>query len=264
MMDEKSLLKQVNASGFPFQLRIEELIRESRDFHDWRVLSSEHPWRSSEARSGYIDLVLEGPLNSYGKRYLIIECKRMGGDGQLVFLKSSPHIQDSSTILLYASHESNSPVWQKVSLFPETFISSFCTVPGQSDKQTPMLERISAELLDSLESLAEADMNFLPKKDNFGTVSRGKAIYIPVIVTNTELSLHMLYPKDVDLLEGKIPEGKGRFSPVPYIRFQKSLFTRFLTTRAPVNLLEANHESQRTVFVVHAPHLPDFLRALNL
>ena len=45
---DKELLKLTNASGFPFQLRVADLVETTASLHGWRVLARDHPWTDSE------------------------------------------------------------------------------------------------------------------------------------------------------------------------------------------------------------------------
>lgn len=50
----------VNQSGFPFQLAVEERIKQTAHNHGWVVLSHEHPYRDQRSDDdGYIDIMLE-------------------------------------------------------------------------------------------------------------------------------------------------------------------------------------------------------------
>src|SRR5262245_10403591 len=76
MKDENETLKQINRSGFPFQLRIEQEIRASHSQHEWEVASREHPWNPpNNDSSGFIDLVLSH--TTFPGDRLVIECKRV-------------------------------------------------------------------------------------------------------------------------------------------------------------------------------------------
>jgi hypothetical protein len=121
-----------------------------------------------------------------------------------------------------------------------------------------MLERICYELLDSVESLSEEQMSTEPELSQH--YPEHKAVYVPVVVTNTELVVCHFEPQEVDLSEGVLEDSHGEFESVPFVRFQKNFTTRFATSRVPMSLEEVNKENQRTVFVVHSPSLPDFLR----
>ena len=265
-MDDNVFRKQVNASGFPFQLRVEHEIRASYDKHGWLPLAQEHRWvNTMSGTEGFIDLVLEKTIPPYLFWYMVIECKRIRG-GSWVFLNPrSPHQQRYSAHALVTNRQHNKPVstiWVKADFTPESPVSSFCTVPGQGDRDTPMLERISGELLDSLESLATKQLNIGPEVSQ--AFPEVKAIYVPVIVTNTELVICKFEPSEIDLSEGILTGKSGEFQSVPFIRFQKSFTTRYTTATVPMSLRETNKENERTILVVHAPRLPDFLRQWGL
>ena len=75
MADQDDTLKQINKSGFPFQLRVEHEIRRTQQEHNWSVASCEHPWTSGDAKSsGFIDIVLSHI--QFVTFRLVIECKR--------------------------------------------------------------------------------------------------------------------------------------------------------------------------------------------
>lgn len=44
MAKPTNALSQINRSGFPFQLRVEDDITTTAPIHGWRVASREHPW----------------------------------------------------------------------------------------------------------------------------------------------------------------------------------------------------------------------------
>lgn len=261
-MNEHTLRKQVNASGFPFQIRVKHEIKASYKRHGWLPVAPEHRWANTySGTEGFIDLILRkgiSPLHS--EWYMVIECKRARG-GNWVFLKSHTdnEVYDAHVLLARRMYsETTSPLWIRCSPAPMSSVSSFCTVPGQGDRGIPMLERISTELLDSVESLAEKQMSVDPAlSENWPET---KAFYIPVIVTNTELVVCQFEPEAVDLSEGVLKDDSGTFQTVPFIRFQKSFITRFATRNVPMSLQEANKENKRTILVVHAPSLPDFLQ----
>lgn len=41
---DNDALRQVNRSGFPFQLRVEHDVRATENVHHWSVASREHAW----------------------------------------------------------------------------------------------------------------------------------------------------------------------------------------------------------------------------
>ena len=79
MTNQKETLKQINKSGFPFQLKVEHEIRRTQSEHNWLVASQAHPWTSADGdASGFIDLVLKHDQISTFR--LVIECKRIKAD----------------------------------------------------------------------------------------------------------------------------------------------------------------------------------------
>ena len=80
---EKTLNTIINASGFLFQLRIENELRENVIAPDsrWKIVGREHRWvNPSTGYEGFIDLLLDT-----GTLILVIECKRVT-EGHWVFL----------------------------------------------------------------------------------------------------------------------------------------------------------------------------------
>ncbi|MEK6678110.1 MAG: hypothetical protein AABY39_01715 [Nitrospirota bacterium] len=69
-MDENKLNKNVNSSGFPFQIAVENTIK---NLNDWKIARREYPWRNIETgQNGFIDLTAQKNFIR-----LIIECKRV-------------------------------------------------------------------------------------------------------------------------------------------------------------------------------------------
>jgi hypothetical protein len=268
-MSDHVFRNQVNASGFPFQLRVlHEVQATSGIRHKWTPLPQEHYWANPQSDAeGFIDLILERQRITGDDWYMVIECKRQRG-GNWVFLTPGEQRKRWNAHMLRAHRQYGMPrtllslTWVESEFDPSSLVSPFCTVPGQSDRQTPKLEGISKALLDSIESLAEKQLDIGPELSGAG--SEHTAFYIPVIVTNTELMVCQFEPQDVDMLAGELDASSGKFQSVPYIRFRKSMATRFPTGKVPMSLREDNRENERTVFVVHAPSLPEFLAAWDL
>jgi hypothetical protein len=263
-MDENTYISQVNASGFPFQLRVEHEIRSTFEEHKWHVSAVEHKWKNRETgEEGFIDIVLEKVINSSSLYYLVIECKRMK-EGSCVFIKKPDDIERCNADLLYFTlrHQENKiAFWRKNCPYPKSYISSYCAVPGQGDKNTPMLERICDSLLNSVESIADELFEKMPKPNSdVGLITR---VFIPAVVINTELQSCSINPEEISLSLGKIEKNQGRILPVPYIRFQKSFGTKFDSSESSSNLKEINKANQRTIFVIHAQSLKEFLGILG-
>lgn len=256
MLEEKEkLLRLVNSSGFPFQLRVADQIRHRVDsFVQWELLAQEYPWRSANNdHEGFIDIVIR---NSQNDR-MVLECKRTR-DAEWVFLLPKNGISDVGTQakLLYVGAQAGLSLeqlrirWHNFQVQPESPISGFCIVRGTGEGQKPMLENLCGILLNSVECFAneESAIAIERKVDH-------NCLYIPVIVTNANLQVCRFKLGSVSLQDGEIPDGD--FESVPYIRFSKSLSTKPIV--AAMSISAASRARERTVLVVQSAHLDSFL-----
>ncbi len=266
--DSGSLLNLVNSSGFPFQLRIEHEVQtkfNARE-HLWEILGGEHQWIDRESgEKGFIDIVLR-----QGIARMTIECKRVR-DGTWIFLVPTQQANSTTRVrLIYSDNPLSKPSimgWKDFDLKPDSMESAFCVVRGSGEKDVPMLERLSGIVLASLENLAIEEM-VLMKKEQI----EDDRIYIPVIVTNANLQVCVFDSSQVGLQDGQL--NGASFGSVPYIRFRKSMITKLASLEEPKPtiqsavqkvqrphriLFDSNLEKERTVFVVQANNLLDFL-----
>ena len=138
--------------------------------------------------------------------------------------------------------------------------SAFCVVRGQSDKDKPMLERLSTNLLRSLECFASEELDL-----TISEYSKQK-IYIPIIVTTANLEVFYFNPEEVDIQTGEFLSDQlydGQFQSTPFIRFRKSLTTTLSSTqnsRKSQTIAEVNRENERTIFVINATELSNILK----
>ena len=222
-------------------------------------LGLEHRWiDENSAKEGFIDLIIGKKINDHFSYYMVIECKRFGG-GSWVFLNyDENNFNDSILSTRYKGKNDRKIIWERKNYFPESMLSSFCAVPGQNNKDTPMLERISEKLLNALESVALKKL--LLDCSNTDNNLEYQAQFIPVIVTNAELISCNFKPVDVDLLSGSLSKDKTKFENIPFVRFQKTFSTSYDTGTIPMNLIEANKDSERTIWIVHAQGICNFLR----
>jgi hypothetical protein len=241
----------LNSSGFPFQLRVAEEIKRNPGPRSWRVFAEEHFWRDAETEaSGFIDLIA-----GFGIIRWVIECKR-GADVTWQFLTRSTDAERVTRAKLLCTdkmgNEPNGRLWSDLQAIPDSAEAAFCVVKGQADKE-PMLERIAANLLQSVEALADEELA-LPAPEGVGH----RRLYQPVIVTAATLSLCRFDPTVVGLDDGKVPDSGGAtFQEVPFIRFRKALSG---SRRSEAQDLEsAQRENERTVLVIQAKSLRDLL-----
>jgi hypothetical protein len=77
-------------------------------------------------------------------------------------------------------------------------------------------------------------------------------------VTTAELRVALFEPKAISLTEGSLPVDTS-FKTVPFLRFRKSLTSR-VNSRGEHSLKAAHEATERTVFVVNAEGLLEFLQ----
>jgi hypothetical protein len=250
--DEKDdLLKLVNASGFLFQLRVEDEISKTLSSRGNTVITKEHKWKDeASGNEGFIDLVL--PKGTNGK--MVIECKRVI-DATWIFLapKEATLTKRANVLWSYKFEDGNQvAAWDELKLKPESMESFFCIIRGQGEKDQPMLERISSSLLQSTECLAAEEQHY-PRLAG----REGIRCYFPVIVTTAKLKLCKCDYSKVDLSTGQIIDAE--FEDVPFLRFTKSMSTRLSSSRPPKNISESAREGQRTIFVINAENISTIL-----
>jgi hypothetical protein len=250
-LKEAGLLNLVNSSGFLFQLRVEQEIRDTQPKHGKSVLAREHRWvhpRSGE--EGFIDLITTAGTN--GK--IIIECKRVR-QAEWIFLVPHGAKETRSTRVLWSKRFTESrqgAAWDQFAFQRDSLEAEFCIIRGHADSQQPMLERLSTTLLASVEALAQEELSY---KRHVGLT--GLRFYFPVIVTAATLYVCRVQPSEIELANGELKTAS--FEEVPYIRFTKSMSTSLPSSRPASTLEEAAREGRRTVFVVNASQLVPFL-----
>lgn len=261
----KSLLNIVNASGFLFQMRVAKEIENTYEEHNWNIASKEHRWSiEDQGIEGYIDLIIQK-----GTHRMIIECKRLR-DANWIFLISDDEFKEVFRSRLcwwkYFPEKKELFEFNNFDLDPSSAQSSFCVIKGQSDKDKPMLERLCDNLLKSVESIADEELNTFKKYyTNQFTTNR---LYIPAIVTNAELKIFNFKVEDVDIEKGEFPNNllqDEQFQTVPFIRFRKALTTTFNTNiKKTLSISNINKENERTVFIINASELSSFLNKFDV
>ncbi len=245
------LLNLVNASGFLFQLKVEQEITASATQHGKAVLAREHRWVHPLTRQeGFVDLITSAGTN--GK--IVIECKRVR-EAQWVFLVPEGSAQTSNVRVLWTkrfSPDRQGAAWDEFSLQKASLESQFCIVRGQADRDQPMLERVAGFLLNSVEAFADEELSF--ERPVGGT---GLRFYFPAVVTSAKLYACRFRPDKIDLISGELKTAS--FEEIRFIRFTKSMSTTLKSSQAPAQVTDSAIESQRTVFVVSAENLVPFL-----
>ena len=136
---ENALLSIVNASGFLFQLKIEDEIRRTEQERQgrWRVVARESKWqREQDGNEGFADLLLES-----GIARMIVECKRVT-DASWIFLVPDGAPEVNIAHLLWTRRGPESVPLSSYDSFtvdPSSFQAAFCVVRGQGEKDNPMM-----------------------------------------------------------------------------------------------------------------------------
>lgn len=259
-MSDQKLLEAVNRSGFPLQICLEDYIERTSSQHGWKILYSEHSWKNqNDGCSGFIDIVLE---NKCKYSVLIVEAKRVLNSSWIFLVTDSKQMSRRHAKSWFTRYKDNKFTyfgWQDISLEPSTVESQFCVVDGQDPKSRPMVERIAADVISSLEGFAnEEKMLALENKLIFKT-------YLSVIVTTATLKVCQFDPRNVSIEDGQTPD--GIFQEVPYLRFRKQLNsnqTTIIEGYKKDNHGQIDYAKENTVFIVNAKYFPSFLEAFEV
>lgn len=258
MMTPDKLKDFVNSSGFPLQIGIEHLVKSTTSSHGWKVVYKEHSWKNKDTHNdGFIDLVL---ADEHGTSAMVVECKRVQ-NSSWIFLLPSERQMDRRPARAWVSRLDNQEAkffdWTHITTDPSSPESEFCVVPGQDHKSKPMLERVASGLIEATEALSYEDYFLNTKRDFI-------RIYANVIVTTAELQLCRFDPSDISINTGMIDDAK--FTPVPFVRFRKSLSTKSVNE---LNLEERTQSSlvkakENTVFIVNSSQFEQFLSSFGI
>lgn len=268
MTKDINALKQVNRSGFPFQLKVEHDVRATEASHHWVVASREHAWIDSEGNDGFIDIVLKHKEHSTFR--LVLECKRVKADDarqlQWLFL-----VEDAKSDFVFSASsfqveaDIGARLWDDVQVSPASLEAQFCVLQGDEPRRG-LLERLATGLLESTEGLAQEEISIeqtIRKADQSDRPLHVRLFLFPIIVTNAKIAVCRFDPSRVDLQEGMLYAGDAEIFEVPMIRFRKSLATPF-PDGVFYHLEAANKARERTVLVVNAEHLTDILTTWNM
>jgi hypothetical protein len=86
-------------------------------------------------------------------------------------------------------------------------------------------------------------------------------VYVPVIVTNAQLSVCDFDPAEVSIADGLLP-GEAAFDDVSVLRFTKNLSFDIDTSKHET-LTASNAAKDRTVFVINAMSFSGFLQQFD-
>jgi len=252
----ESLLNLVNASGFLFQLRVEQEIKALEAFRrgNLELVAREHRWIDPvDGKEEFIDLILKS-----GIIRMVLECKRVTEATWAFLIPDNQDKMKRARLLWTSLTQSGAKIaeWHDFKLTPLSPEATFCIVRGQGDKDTPMLERVSSLLLRSIEVLANEEMNHQTQ------LQQKNSIYYPVVITNASLQVCHFNPSSVNIVTGRLDA--ANFQEVPFVRFRKNLSSILVNHGPQSDLQTANLENERTVFVINARHLANTIRELDI
>ncbi|MBT4525564.1 MAG: hypothetical protein HOC24_03320 [Deltaproteobacteria bacterium] len=208
-MNDSKLKDLVNGSGFPLQIGLENYVNKTHLDHKWRVLSKEHAWKNeATGSSGFIDLILQ---DSEEIMVMIVECKRVKDTSWVFLVPDNMPPKRNKTKVWFTEIENKKVTksyWEVARVIPESFESEFCVVMGQN-KEKPLLERLTGDLVESVEGFAIQDTEVLNKNQYIG------CYYLSVLVTTADLKKCCFNPDEISLDDGKIEN--MAFETVPYM-----------------------------------------------
>ncbi len=257
MESNDDLLNIVNKSGFLFQARMEKEI-ESTKPGNWTPIAHEHRWVDPlDKKEGYIDLILE-----YGIERMVVECKKVS-DAKWFFLVPNNQAKTKRAKLLWTfeglikqeAYRKKISAWHNFQTKADSWEALFCIVRGQGENDTPMLERLSSQLLRSIENLANEELEYEKHTE------RDLHIYYPVIITNATLLACQYDTNNIEISTGQLADAE--FEEVPFIRFRKNLSSS-VKTKEILDIKQANSDYERTIFIINSNHVVDILKQINL
>lgn len=238
------VLEALKGSGFPFQTAVEhEIIRSRR----WAVHASEYPWRSQ--REEFLDIIA-----SNEKVFLTIECKKTRKE-TWTFLRpgwtpTAGNIKRFRCVRpagVAHGRSTQTLVHETWDIEPESRASQFCVVStSKNGRDQRMLERDAGLLISGTDAFA------LAMPDTLVGARKSSLLILPVIVTNARLFSTRYAPGEISLETGEFPDWPSELEEERWIRFSKSF------TASAVRDV-----GERSIFVVRAVNLADFLQTLN-
>jgi hypothetical protein len=242
----QAVISALLASGFPFQTAVARVVGQALYY---TLAGEEVPWRDDTGTDQFLDLVAQRGLVS-----LPIECKKTQKD-ILTFLRPSHADGDVNRArCMYLSQIQDSTSRMEMFcgdwyLMPKSAESTFCVVStSDSGKDQRMLERDIQQLVRGSDAYVRS------RKLKVRTTARQPdLLFIPLLVTNAKMFVADYDPVDVSLDTGQfsIPP-RANISSVTWVRFRKAFSSA------------GKDIGDRTVFVVAAPALSDFLKRLDI
>jgi hypothetical protein len=248
-MTDESVWNALQSSGFPFQTAVRHMINPSVG---WQLRVSEYPWRAPGGDDRFLDIVaIKGTV------HLCIECKKTRKE-RFIFLLPVGQWNTGVSQNVRCLRVRQMPAATKGPVYCETWavspsskVAEFCIVStSESGRDQRMLEADARGVVQGSNAFAE------DVADQGGAIGGGvvpkDSFIVPVIVTNGPIYTARYKPTEISLESGEFVEQPKEIDRVPWVRFQKAF-----TSSAVRDV------GERTVFVVQAESLNDFLKAFS-
>ena len=207
----------LQASGFPFQTAIEDVIRKA---DGWEILATEASSKHPDGSDQFLDLVARA-----GHFVIGVECKKSTKEALTFLLPEGPRATETGNAwLLYADQiRDSSRRWAvccgRWVVGPPYFESSFCVVStSPSGKDQRLLERDAGRLILGTEAEAHRRVGAIPVSalDELGWP------FIPLLVTNAPLFVARYEATDISLETGEFTKPPKDVASVPWVRFERA------------------------------------------
>ncbi|MEW6087706.1 MAG: hypothetical protein AB1498_05325 [bacterium] len=189
----------------------------------------------------------------------MIECKRVRDTNWIFLIPSLTPNMDRTHFQAWLTDIERSDKkyfdWWNFTAIPPSPEAAFCIIPGQGPNDKPMLERICSELIEATETIAIKEYELNKNNGDF------RKIYFTAIVTTAELKICKFDPKNISIENGEITNPV--FETVPFIRFRKSFTTNLKLSSDIISLEGIMTAQERTVLVITASKLIEFLKSLE-
>lgn len=268
--DNQDVWSVVNDSGFPLQIAVQRVIEKNKgEFFTWETEVTEHAWKIGEV-DGFIDLVVgDGKGNK-----LIIECKRVQ-NASWIFLVTAQSDYSRRAFTAWTTHfapaETSQGVsrpnrfkklgWSEMPVDPASYRSMYFVTRGQVENKRLMLERIASEVCLATEAIAIEDEKI--ENNRYKSRSEWATNYFGVIVTTATIQVADVASATIELSNGKVSNVGDNVKEEKWIRFHKQLSTSGKIADSFNRLNDLGQSRERTVFVVGASYIQEFLKQFN-
>ena len=244
---DQNLTKIIEAalrgSGFPFQTAVRHAIRTHPA--KYGIHASEYPWRNRKNEDSFLDLVANNR-----QLVLTVECKKTKQEKYVFLLPlggaNTGEISDFRCLRLDVEPDTKAArvCCETHELDPQCPAAEFCVVSTNNKER--MLERDAAMLISATDAFAHDKLEWQK------LIIPPPFLIVPILITNAEIYTVRYEPTEVSLKWGEFEKMPQEQNHVPWIRFAKTFVAG-----------SGRDIGSRSLFVVNASHLDEFLRKLD-